>query len=191
LWETTDGYWWVLDSLGDYVYKYNSDWIYTGLKYNTKWGSPIVHGTNGYGMYLGLNGFWYIPDIADDTINQYDSNWTYTGISYSTLAEDSVMTGIYGTERSGVPTNIIFVNYAATGLNNGTSWTNAYTSFQTALNSAVSGKQIWVAKGTYQTSYDYGLGIGNAGNHFRLINGSIIIAAPGISVRNFYQMLIL
>ncbi|MHB9057098.1 MAG: hypothetical protein ACYC2P_13285, partial [Paludibacteraceae bacterium] len=45
---------------------------------------------------------------------------------------------------------IIYVKADAAGSNNGASWTNAYTSLQSALTSAVSGNQIWVARGTYK-----------------------------------------
>lgn len=68
----------------------------------------------------------------------------------------------------------IYVKSDAVGSNNGTSWTDAYTSLQSALNAATSGDQIWVAKGTYKPSYDYGLGGGSRFNHFRMINGVAI-----------------
>ena len=48
--------------------------------------------------------------------------------------------------------NILFVKSDATGSNNGTSWTDAYTDLQSALSNATAGDTIWVAAGTYTPS---------------------------------------
>ena len=43
-----------------------------------------------------------------------------------------------------------FVKIGATGANNGTTWTNAYTNLQVAIDAATAGDSIFVAKGVYQ-----------------------------------------
>lgn len=45
---------------------------------------------------------------------------------------------------------IIFVNDDATGLNNGSSWDNAYARLQDGLSDAINGDEIWIASGTYK-----------------------------------------
>ncbi|MFC1585614.1 Ig-like domain-containing protein, partial [Fibrobacterota bacterium] len=48
--------------------------------------------------------------------------------------------------------NVIFVDDDAGGAGTGTSWEDAYINFQTAIAAAVSGQEIWVAKGIYKPS---------------------------------------
>ncbi len=52
--------------------------------------------------------------------------------------------------RASATGSIIYVKSNAAGVENGASWADAYRSLQSALGVAISGDQIWVAKGTYK-----------------------------------------
>lgn len=59
--------------------------------------------------------------------------------------------------------NVIYVNQAAAGASNGTSWTDGFTSLSTALLAAKSGDEIWIKKGVHKpvTKVDFDLSGGN------------------------------
>ena len=65
---------------------------------------------------------------------------------------------------SGNQSNTIYVKWDAIGLNNGTSWANAYADLHNAITMTPAGWDIWVAKGTYSPT---GNGIGRS-RHFKL-----------------------
>ncbi|MEJ7677494.1 MAG: hypothetical protein WKG06_06405 [Segetibacter sp.] len=67
-----------------------------------------------------------------------------------------------------------FVNANASGGNNGTSWTDAFTKLQDALSTAESGDQVWVAAGIYYPDEGAGLTDNDRTQSFRLKTGVAI-----------------
>ncbi len=66
----------------------------------------------------------------------------------------------------------IFVDAAASGAHDGTSWTDAYKYLQDALDAAEPGMKIWVAEGTYKPDANsaHPFGTGAPTSTFQLIN---------------------
>ena len=79
----------------------------------------------------------------------------------------------------------IYVNQNATGLNNGTSWTDAFNDLQDAIGVSVFGDEIWVAAGVYKptplTSRSISFSIKNGTKIYGGFNGTEV----SLNERNF------
>jgi predicted outer membrane repeat protein len=67
----------------------------------------------------------------------------------SNVAIDNLTDHSLGNIFVGARSTVVYVNHQASGLNNGTSWTDAFTDLSTALELADEYSEIWVAAGTY------------------------------------------
>lgn len=76
---------------------------------------------------------------------------------------------------------IRYVNGAATGAATGLSWTHAYPELVTALNAAVAGDEIWLAKGTYRPDFDTSTQTHTANRSLRFVLKSDIAIYGGFS----------
>jgi len=66
---------------------------------------------------------------------------------YESALSDTQISALYNDVPP--PPRRVYVNANASGANNGTSWTNAYTDLRNSFLNAQEGDEIWVAKGTY------------------------------------------
>jgi len=86
-------------------------------------------------------------EAIDLGINGYNSSY-YDALGANRIINNDIDLGAYEHQN---PKQIIYVDSAANGLNNGTNWDDAYLYLQDALTSGSTGacSEIWVAKGTY------------------------------------------
>ena len=107
------------------------------------------------------------------TVNGSISVSIYAGIDIAgsgNVTGGSVIIATGGIAMPIIVAGTIYVDKDAPGSGNGSSWDDAFTELQSALDVAWPGNEIRVAEGTYLPTSDYGLGIGSRGRHFRMRN---------------------
>ncbi len=136
-----------------------------GVVYNTA-GNPTLLNTQ---VEIGSGTGIFLQEVTG-----LSASTTYYVKAYAINATDTV----YGSEQSfttyAIPVTY-YVNDDATGANDGSTWTDAFTSLQSALDTVSVGDQIWVAAGTYKPSSTYDLGETDPRYpHFRMVEGVAI-----------------
>ncbi|WP_124981117.1 T9SS type A sorting domain-containing protein [Nonlabens xiamenensis] len=108
--------------------------------------NPLFIDTAMQNYRLGINS----PAINSGDINLYAASFPNIDLDGNgRFAGTSIDRGCYESSSTQGPSRpIVYVNPNASGSNDGTSWTNAYTDLQTAFLNA-QGKEVWIASGTY------------------------------------------
>jgi len=121
------------------------------------------------------------PDEADyfaattsssETVNITTTNYPPLAGGRHYILVAAVNGGSYTITATNTDPQIVYVDSAATGANDGTSWANAFKTIQAGLTAATTGKWVWVANGTYNERITLKLGValfgGFAGNETSL-----------------------
>ena len=117
----------------------------------------LINGSDTYDVAYAPEG---TPINQATIVNNVTSMTTLTGLDANVNYEVYIRKLCANTTSWSAPklfrttrtTGVLYVNENATGINSGTSWSNAYTNLQSALADAIDGEEIWMTGGTYKPS---------------------------------------
>lgn len=171
------------------IFKLTKDTVWKNLTYNLPNVRVRCAAVDDYGIYAGTDiGVYFLADK--------DSVWTYfsKGLPIVPVTRIEVVQDLLGrrvycsTFGRGIwksdpapPKRITryYVNKTAAGANTGESWTNAFIKLQDALNKAIPGDTIWVAKGTYLPTSTSAISGGSASRLYTFIVDSNTVMYGG------------
>ena len=101
---------------------------------------PVADGTYYVSALMARDGIFGEPR-QEDVLIWYDADGD--GHSDTVTVSGGAVTG------TDIDIGFVYVDIDATGANDGSSWTDAFTGLQDGIDLAVSGIEVWVAEGTY------------------------------------------
>lgn len=138
----------VTDRFTQLIYGYNGNtkgFTFSDFRQEINNGNPVLIHVTGHTMV----GFGY--DNATNSVYLHDT-WDYSDHQMTWgggYPHSSGTLNHWGVTVLHLSPNIIYVKWDATGLNNGTSWNDAYVNLTNAIAAAQPGNVVWVARGTY------------------------------------------
>ena len=161
------------------VFRLQPDSTWKNISYNLPNVPALCTAYDEFGIYAGTDiGVFFLAD-KDSVWTYFSKNLPTVPITQIEVVQDMIGRRVYcGTYGRGIwksepaPAKRVtryYVNKTATGLNNGTSWVNAFVKIQDAIDKAVPGDTIWVAKGVYYPTSTYNITGGSAARLYTFI----------------------
>jgi predicted outer membrane repeat protein len=113
--------------------------VYVDLP-SSSYSIPVADGTYYISTLMARDGDFGQPR-PDDVLVWYDADGD--GERDTVTVSGGAVTGI------DIDVGFVYVDFDASGANDGSSWANAFTDLQDGIDLAVSGIEVWVAEGTY------------------------------------------
>lgn len=169
------------------IFRQQPDSTWKNLTYNLPNVPALSAAVDEFGIYLGTDiGVFYLYN--DDTSwIYYSENLPTVPVTQIEIVEDILGKRIYCStygrgiwKASPAPPNRVtryYVDKDAVGLNDGSSWANAFTKVQSAIDAAIPGDSIWVASATYYPTASYFITGGAASRlyAFAIDNNTVIL----------------
>lgn len=105
--------------------------------------------TDQVSKFVGSGSTTLDVEIRNDSLYQNLSATPEIGSFVGSISADFTVTATYTYVPAEVAAGVLFVKHDASGANDGSSWSDAFTDLQSAIAAAKPGNEIWVAEGIY------------------------------------------